>query len=283
MQNFEGKVAVITGAASGIGLALAEAAAAAKMKVALADVERQALAAAEERLRASGAEVLAAVTDVSDAASVESLRDRVIGEWGAVHLLCNNAGVAVSGFTWEITTDDWTWILGVNLWGVIHGIRAFVPGMLAAGEPAHVVNTASMAGLVAGGGMSPYNATKHAVVAISESMHHELTLSASPVHVSVLCPGWVSTRIMDSERNRPAALAHTVDRSAHPEFAAIETMARQALAAGMPPAEIAKRVFAAVRDERFWILTHEDFKPAVRIRFEAAIEGRNPELRLPGR
>lgn len=281
MKDLKGKVAVVTGGASGIGFALAERAARDGMRVVIADIESGSLAAAEEKLRAAGAEVLAVVTDVSRREGVEALRDRALARFGGVHLLCNNAGVATGGMTWELTHEDWSWILGVNLWGVIHGIRAFVPAMIASGEECHVVNTASMAGLLAGPGMAPYNATKHAVVAISESMYHELNMTGARVRVSVLCPGWVNTRIFESERNRPAELAATGSLRGRPAFAAAEEMGRQLLAAGLPPAEVADQVFHAVGEERFWILTHDNFKPLVTERFAATVEGRNPELRAP--
>ena len=279
MQDLKGKVAVVTGGASGIGFGLAERAAREGMRVAIADIEAGTLHQAEEKLRALGAEVLAVVTDVARPESVEALRDRVVTTFGGVHLLCNNAGVSVGGMTWEITEDDWTWILGVNLWGVIHGIRTFVPHMIAGGEEGHVVNTASMAGLIVGPGMSAYNATKHAVVAISETMHHELNLTGARVRCSVLCPGWVNTRIAESERNRPADLKETATPLGRPEFQAAQDMVKQLLASGMSPAGVAEHVFAAVREERFWVLTHESFKQLVTQRFEHTVRGDNPELR----
>jgi NAD(P)-dependent dehydrogenase (short-subunit alcohol dehydrogenase family) len=279
MKDFEGKVAVITGAASGIGLGFAERAAREKMRVVLADIEPGALAEAEKNLRSRGAEVLAVVTDVARLESVEALRDATLKAFGGVHLLCNNAGVSVSGMTWEVTQDDWTWILGVNLWGVIHGIRAFVPGMIASGEEGHVVNTASMAGLIAGPGMSAYNATKHAVVGISESMYLEQVMTGTRIRTSVLCPGWVNTRIIDSDRNRPAALPAAAGQ--RPEAVAMMDAVRQLLVSGMSTEEVADRVFDAVRQERFWILTHDDFKPLVTARFAGTVAGENPTPRSP--
>lgn len=278
MKKFEGKVAVITGGASGIGFGLAERAARDGMRVVLADIEQGALEEAATKLRESGAEVLAVVTDVAKLEQVEALRDQTLAKFGGVHLLCNNAGVSVGGLTWEITQDDWTWILGVNLWGVIHGIRVFVPGMVAAGEEGHVVNTASMAGLISGPMMSAYNATKHAVVGISESLHHEFGLVAPHLHCSVLCPGWVNTRIADSERNRPSDLPDAFDVKSTPNFANADSMLRQLLRSGMSPAGVADHVFQAVADERFWILTHESFKPMVTSRFDGAVRGTNPVM-----
>ena len=277
MQDVKGKVAVITGAASGIGLAMAQRAAQDGMRVVLADIEEAPLAAAAQQLRDTGAEALAVVTDVSSLASVEDLRTETLAVYGAAHLLCNNAGVAVGRLLWETTNEDWTWVLGVNLWGVIHGIRTFLPGMLASGAEGHVVNVASMAGLLTAPGMSVYNAAKHAIVGLSETLYHELQLTGARVGVSVLCPGWVNTRIMDAERNRPAGLRHTA--TIQPAFAGpVEEVARQALAHGMAPSAVADAVFGAVRDNRFWILTHPDMAAMVERRFRNALQGRNPDM-----
>jgi NAD(P)-dependent dehydrogenase (short-subunit alcohol dehydrogenase family) len=281
MQNFQGKVAVVTGAASGIGFGLAQRATAEGMRVVLADIERTALAAAESELRAGGAEVLGVVTDVANPVSVQALLERTRAQFGTVHLLCNNAGVVVGGPTWELTLDDWNWVLGVNLWGVIHGIRTFVPELLAHGEEAHVVNTASMAGLLAGPYTAAYTAAKHAVVGISESLHNELGLIGDRVGVSVLCPGWVNTRIADAGRNRPAHLSGTVDQAARPERAAMEAMGRAALAAGMAPAAVADIVFRAIRERRFWIFTDQDMCALAKVRFDGAFAGRNPARSAP--
>ena len=206
MRELRGKVAVVTGAASGIGRAMAERFAREGMKVVLADVQEKPLAEAREASAAAGAEVIAVPTDVSKWEQVEALARRAVEAFGAAHVLCNNAGVAVGGVAWETPVADWEWILGVNQWGVVHGIRAFVPRMIAQGE-GHVVNTASMAGLVSAPGMSAYCATKHAVVTISECLHHDfaITGNAGTMHVSVLCPGWVKTNIAESVRNRPGA------------------------------------------------------------------------------
>src|SRR5579871_852581 len=239
MREFRDRVAVVTGAASGIGRALAERFAAAGMKVVLADVERQALAAAERALASGGARVLAVPTDVSKASDVEALAQRTLEAFGAVHVVCNNAGVSVGGLAWEVTLADWEWILGVNLWGVIHGIRTFVPILLRQGEEGHVVNTASMAGLVSGPGIAPYNATKHTVVTLSEALHHELGMaSGGKVKVSVLCPGWVNTRILDADRNRPATLGDATP--IRPEIAAVREQVRQLLESGLAPAAVAR-------------------------------------------
>src|SRR5215216_2897924 len=203
MRSFTGNVAVVTGAGSGIGQALAERFAAEGMKLVLADVEAEPLARVEREMRANGAEVLAVRTDVSQAADVEALAERTLDAFGAVHVVCNNAGVALGKTSWDLTVADWEWVLGVNLWGVIHGIRTFVPIMLQQGTEGHVVNTASLAGLLSAPFMSVYDATKFAVVTISESLSLELALQGAQVKVSVLCPGFVNTNIITSERNRP--------------------------------------------------------------------------------
>ncbi len=202
MKDLQGKVAVVTGGASGIGRAVAEAAATAGMQVVLADIEEAALKEADTAMTASGAEVLSVVTDVSVGSSVDELRDKALARFGAVHLVHNNAGVAVGGPLWTVTEADWTWVLGVNLWGVVHGIRAFVPVLLEQGE-GHVVNTASLAGLTSPSMLGPYNVTKHAVVTMSETLYRDLEAVGSRVGVSVLCPGFVQTRIAESDRNRP--------------------------------------------------------------------------------
>src|SRR6478752_489117 len=204
MQDFNGRVAVVTGGASGSGFGLASAFAAQGMKIAIGDIEESALDEAVEKLRAGGAEAIGVRTDVTDGEQVQALADATVGRFGAIHIACNNAGVGAGGLSWEAPLDTWEWVFGANLWGVIHGVRSFVPVMMKQPE-AHVVNTASIAGLVAGPFMGPYNASKHAVVALSETLHHELALMAPHVKVSVLCPGWVQTRIGDSERNRPSA------------------------------------------------------------------------------
>jgi len=202
MQDFQGRVAVVTGGASGIGRALADRFAAEGMKVVIGDVEKDALDAAVQELEAGGAEVIGLPTDVTDAAQVQALADAAVERFGAIHIACNNAGVGGGGITWDMPLETWEWVLGVNLWGVIHGVKSFVP-VLMQQESAHLVNTGSVAGLVAAPFMGPYNASKHAVVAISETLHHELAMSAPQVKVSVLCPGWVNTRIHESARNRP--------------------------------------------------------------------------------
>jgi NAD(P)-dependent dehydrogenase (short-subunit alcohol dehydrogenase family) len=282
MKDFPGRVAVVTGAASGIGRALATRFAAEGMKVVLADVEAAPLAEVEGELRSRGAAVLGVRTDVSRGGDVEALARRTLDAFGAVHVLCNNAGVAAGGLVWERPVTDWEWVLGVNLWGVIHGIRVFVPIMLAQDADAHIVNTASMAGLVSGPLNAIYNVSKHGVVTLSESLHHELTMVGARIRVSVLCPGWISTRIADSERNRPAHLrAEAPARPPTPQEQLLEQVARQLLASGLPPARVAELVFTAIRDERFYVLTHPEWKQMIRHRMEDILEERTPTLSPP--
>jgi NAD(P)-dependent dehydrogenase (short-subunit alcohol dehydrogenase family) len=276
MKSFDGRVAVVTGGASGIGLALARRFASEGMKIVIGDVEAPALDAAVNDLKASGAEVEGIVTDVSDAAQVQALADAAVERFGAIHIACNNAGVGSGGLSWEMPLSTWEWVLGVNLWGVIHGVRSFTPIVMQQ-EEGHIVNTASMAGLIAAPFMGAYNASKHAVVAISETLHHEMAMSAPQVHVSVLCPGWVNTKIYDAERNRPERLQTEGTNMSG-------DLLRGLLADGMAPADVAEKVFAAVRDEQFWILTHDDvhdqWRDAVLRRNKSLEERANPQFQL---
>lgn len=274
MRDLAGKVAVVTGSASGIGLAVARQLGADGMRVMLADVEEPALAAAAGALASEGIDVAATVTDVSDADSVQSLASATLDRFGTVHVICNNAGVAGGGASWQLPMSTWNWIMGVNFFGVVHGIRAFLPHLIAQGE-GHVVNTASVAGLVSGPWLGPYSASKHAVVAVSESLHHELATIGSPVGVSVLCPGFVRTRIADADRNRPAR--YSADVQEQPGQQEIMDAARAATAAGTDPAAIATAVRDAIVAGRFWILTHADFGERIIARFSGAVAGRNPE------
>jgi len=255
---------VITGGASGIGLAMAERFAGEGMHLVLADVEESALAAAEERLRSSGAEVLGVVTDVADAAAVETLAETAYERFGAVHVLCNNAGVVTTGPSWEQSLDDWQWVLGVDLWGVIHGVRAFVPRMIDGGEPGHIVNTASIAGLLPFPNIAPYDVAKTGVVALSESLHGELGAAGVPIGVSVLCPGVVPTRISESGRNRPGATA-----AAPLDIPTQRTPPPTALSAS----QIADQVHDAIIGGRFWVVTHDGYREWITRRADAILGG----------
>jgi NAD(P)-dependent dehydrogenase (short-subunit alcohol dehydrogenase family) len=278
MREFRGKVAVVTGAASGIGLAMARRFASEGMRVVLADVEPEPLAAAERGLREAGAEVVAVRTNVAQGPEVEALARRALDAFGGVHVLCNNAGVVAAGPVWERSVADWEWVLGVNLWGVIHGVRVFVPIMLAQDAEGHIVNTASMAGLVSSPYNAIYNVTKFGVVTLSESLHHELALLGARVKVSVLCPGWINTRILEAERNRPDALRVGEPRPPTPVEEAMSETVRQLLSQGLPPERVAQLVFEAIRDERFYVLTHPEWKGLIRSRLEDILEDRPPTL-----
>ena len=281
MRELAGKVAVVTGAASGIGRALSERFARAGMKVVLADVEPAPLATAARALADAGAETLGVPTDVSRADDVDALARRTLERFGAVHVVCNNAGVALAGPIWEHSLEDWRWLLGVNLWGVVHGVRTFVPLMLEAKTPGHIVNTASVAGLTSAPGLGAYNVSKHAVVTLSETLVQELRLVGARVGVSVLCPGFVQTRIADSERNRPEALADGADRPRPEQF---EQMIRAAVAGGIPPAAVAEQVLDAIRHERLYVLPHPEIThERVRARMEGILRNETPQpsLALP--
>ena len=277
MKDLDGRVAVITGGASGIGLGMARRLAKEGMKIVLADIEPRALGSAVQSLGGEGAGVIGVETDVSKPDSVQALATRTLDAFGKVHIVCNNAGVAVAGATWEHSLEDWKWVLGVNLWGVVHGIRTFVPIMIEQGEGGHVVNTASMAGLLSGPFMGVYGVTKHAVVMMTEALHHELAVRGEKVRASVLCPAWVATKITDSERNRPDDLpAAQEELSAQEQM--MQEMARSAIENGLSPDVVAERVLEAIRDDKFWILTHPEWKDAVKARMTAILEEKNPEL-----
>lgn len=280
MKELRGKVAVVTGGASGIGRAMAERFAAEGMSVVLADVEQDALSRAEHEMRDAGASVASLRTDVSRADDIDALARFTIDTFGAVHVLCNNAGIGIGGtMAWQQTVKDWEWVLGVNVWGVIHGIRAFVPLMLEQGDECHIVNTASGAGLHPRPGLAMYSTTKHAVVALSESMYHELAMSGAKIGVSVLCPAVVNTRIGESERNRPDTFRNEdADPAATEQMQNMEKAFRALLATGLPPAEVAAAVVEAVRDGRFYIITHEITKERVRVRMDDMLAGRNPTM-----
>ncbi|MEI6358416.1 MAG: SDR family NAD(P)-dependent oxidoreductase [Verrucomicrobiota bacterium] len=275
MKELKGKVAVVTGGAGGLGRAMAMHFAREGMHVALADIDQASLDVTAAELRALGVQAIGIRTDVSKAAEVDALAARVVAELGGVHVVCNNAGISPLGAAWENTLADWEWMLGVNLWGVIHGVRAFTPLLLAQDE-GHIVNTASVAGLINPPGSAMYNVTKHAVVALTETLFHDLAGRKSKVGCSVLCPAYVPTGIADSERSRPAALANPgATKSA--EQQAREDMLKKAVRSGRLSADdIGAAVLAAVKEERFYILTHPRIKGAIQARMEDILEGRSP-------
>jgi NAD(P)-dependent dehydrogenase (short-subunit alcohol dehydrogenase family) len=280
VKQLRDRVAVVTGAASGIGRALAGRFAAEGMKLSLADVDAPGLEKAAAELEAQGASVLAVPTDVAQAEAVDALARRTREAFGAVHVVCNNAGVGGTGaLTWERSLEDWRWALGVNLWSVIHGIRSFVPILLEQGGEGHIVNTASIAGMLSGPGTSDYCVTKHAVVTLSESLHHELALTGAKLKVSVLCPGWVDTRILESARRRAPADAAPASSSLPGGEALFEHVSKL-LREGLKPAQVADAVVRAIHEERFYIFTHPEFMERVRTRMDDILGARNPGLTL---
>lgn len=258
MRELRGRVAVVTGAASGIGFAMSRRFAAEGMRLVLADVEEAALAKAARALESEGAELLARPTDVSSAAQVEALAGFAFERFGAAHVIANNAGVVCAGPAHELAQQDWDWVLRVNLWGVIHGVRAFAPRLMEQGE-GHLLATASIAGLAAVPGLGAYNVSKFGVVALMETLHHELAEAGSQVGVSVLCPGNVLTRITEADRNRPDAL-RPPGGPTHAELTFRSEAGRALAEEGMPPDAVAELVVDAIRQRRFWILTHPEWK-----------------------
>src|SRR5713226_2372424 len=269
MTELKGKVAAVTGAASGLGRAMALAFADEGMDLALADVDQKGLQEVLQAVKAKGVDGFTMQVDVSKQAEIDAFAARA----GKIYLVCNNAGVSPLGAAWENSLADWQWILGVNLWGVIHGVRAFVPRLIEQNE-GHVVNTASVAGLISPPGSGAYNVTKHAVVALSETLHHDLRSRGSAVGVSVLCPAYVPTGIADSERNRPAGLEPTAKSK---ETLARAQMLKKAVASGRLSADdVARAVVQAVKEERFYILTHPRIKGAIAARMEDILQEHTP-------
>lgn len=278
MHTLRDRVVVVTGAGSGIGRALALGYAAEGSKLVLADIENGALAESERLVSEAGAEVLGVRTDVSDSDSVERLANAAIDRFGAVHVLCNNAGVGGGGLIKDQQLVDWRWVLDVNLWGVIHGVHHFLP-LLRSVDEAHIMSTASVAGLIAVPGLGPYNASKFAVVAVMETLHHEMARDEeSNVGVSVLCPGVVNTNIAKSQRNRPEHLQR--QRAASPRADARRRNANiaAALEAGMDPSDVAAAVIGAMKERRFWVLSHPEHLPEIEHRNQALHSRTNPTL-----
>ncbi len=273
MQLQQGQVAVITGGASGIGLGMAQHFAQRGLRLVLADIEQGALDRAVADLTAAGADVIGIRTDVSKVDQVEALAAAAFDRFGAVNVLCSNAGVVKRGVAWEQSLEDWEWVVGVDLWSVIYGARAFIPRMLASGEPAHLVNTASTAGLAAFPMIGSYNVSKAGVVALSETLWHDLRTRGAAIGVSVLCPGLVATRIGESDRNRPGATPS--------EPAAAPISMRNPGAVAMLPSEVAQQVADAIESDQFWIITHPVYDEFVRQRAAGILNRRDVIEPLP--
>lgn len=278
MQDFAGKVAVITGAASGIGRALADRAARDKMRLVLADIEEGPLQQVAQTLEAKGASVLTVVANVSKAPDVANLAQQALQKFGGAHLLFNNAGVSRETWVWKNSLADWEWILGVNLWGVIHGIHTFVPLMLEQNTDCHIVNTSSFSGFLAFPGSGIYKASKHAVVSLSETLALELEQIGSKIGVSVLCPGGVNTRIMEADRNRPPVSSRKVTEDPGPDDseAGQKFWTRVFTTDAVLPIQVANLAFQAIREKRFYIFTHRQYHAAIQRRLEVIMEGGGP-------
>ena len=279
IDDFKGKTAVLTGAGSGFGLECARIGARLGMNLVLVDVQQDALDAAAAEMQAAGCQVLARKVDVSNAAQMEQLAADVQQRFGAPHLVFNNAGVGAGGLVWENSVRDWEWVLGVNLWGVVHGVRLFTPMMLAAANAdaawrGHIVNTASMAGLLDAPNMGIYNVSKHAVVSLSETLYQDLSLVTDQVSASVLCPYFVPTGISQSHRNRPGdAAAHKPTKSQ----LIGQAMSDKAVGSGkVTAAEVAQKVFDAAAQGQFYIYSHPKALASVQTRMEDVLQGRNP-------
>ena len=279
MKLFKNKVAVITGAASGIGKGIAEQCAWLDMKLVLADIDAPALTALEVVLKERDIEVEAVVTDVSIEADVKNLLKRTVERFGRADLLFNNAGVAAGGPLWESSPEDCQWVVDVNLMGMMHCIRAFVPVMLDQDSDCHIVNTSSVTGTATYHPSALYHITKHGILAMSEQLYHDLRLKGAKIGVSVLCPGFVDTRIMDAERNRPARYRNTVEAaSSSPHGEKMEAAFREMIASGMSPDKVAEITLDAVKNDRFYIFTHPDLMYLARERMNALMEMKNPIL-----
>lgn len=279
MKELNNKIAVVTGAASGIGRAIVERCVREGMKVVLSDIEEEALLRAEKELKANGADVLTVVTDVSKEEDMRILAEKTIESYGAIHLLFNNAGVdaGTGSLLWENARADWQWVVNVNVWGLLNAIEVFVPIMLKQKTEGYIVNTASITGLLSGPGNGIYSASKHAVICLSETLYQELRLVGSNIGVSAVCPGFVRTRIMDAERNRPAELFNSHgNETLAPGRKAIVEMARNAVLNGILPEEVANQAFEGIKKGQLYIITEPKFKPAIKQQMENVINESNP-------
>ncbi|MEP7136337.1 MAG: SDR family NAD(P)-dependent oxidoreductase [Chloroflexota bacterium] len=277
MKEFKDKVAVITGAANGIGFGIAEHCAQMGMKVVLAGINAENLSNAQQKLKSTGAALLTVRTDVSKREDVEALAQKTIDTFGSIHLLVNNAGVAAGSSAWESTWEEWEWVMNVNLWGVINGVKIFTPLMLAQDSEAHIVNVASVAGLLPDHPCAPYQVTKHAVVSLTENLYHSLAEQNSKIKVSVVCPGWVKTEILKSERNRPIELKNKPGSVADKRKRVESYREMQdALENGMSVQELTEYVFRVIEHEQLYVLSHAEVMPYIKERMDNILQQKNP-------
>jgi len=282
MKDVNGKVAVITGAASGIGRGMAESFADAGIQLVLSDVRRDALEQTTQELRAAGAKVIGVPADVSKAEDVQALAQAALDHYGSVHILCNNAGVGAGAkSTWDATLNDWNWLLGVNLMGVVHGVHFFMPILLRQEAGGHIVNTASLAGLTSGGGAALYSTSKFGVVALSEHVYLELKQMSAKVSISVLCPGFVSTDIQAHSERLQAEFSTASERPQGPFAEAFRDWFAEQVKAGLAPRQVGDQVLAAIQADRFYVLTHPEFTSRIERRNQRIVSGKNPELEPP--
>lgn len=281
MKSFKEKVAVITGAASGIGRAIAAHCAQEGMKVVLADIDEEALAYVEKELLSAGVNVLALTIDVANEEDIHHLARTTTENFGSIDILFNNAGVETDSLLWNTSLEEWEWVLNVNLWGVIHSIRVFVPMMIEQNTDCYVINTASRVGLESGPGFGSYRITKHAIVSLSETLYHELKMVNSKIQVSVLCPGYVDTQLYHSVRNAPELLGLMKRKELSPYEKVMKRMNKNAMLKGMSPCEVAKKTFEDIRKGKFYILPDSTCKIAVQQRMEDIIYEKNPSFQLP--
>ncbi|ADL50229.1 SDR family NAD(P)-dependent oxidoreductase [Clostridium cellulovorans] len=279
MKVFKDKVAIITGAASGIGSAIAERCAYEGMKVVLADIDEGALRNTEKVIKSIGVETLSVRCDVSKENDIRVLAEKTLEAFGEVCLLFNNAGVATGTLLWENTTADWQWVLGVNLWGLINSTKTFVPIMLKQNKECHIVNVASIAGFTACPGNGIYSVSKHAIVNFSETLYYEMKLANAPIDVSVVCPGFVNTQLMNSERNRPSDLMNSLDSTSYgPQKQMFEKIFHDGVLSGISPEQVVEEIFQAIPNKKFYILTHKESKDLIRKRMEDILNENNPTI-----
>ncbi len=283
MTDFNGKVAVVTGAASGIGKGLVESFLKEGMKVVLSDIDEKSLMEVAGIYKKSGADLLAVTADVSQIGDFEILAEKTMEKYNNVHILCNNAGIGFgNGLTWENSIDDWNWVLGVNLMGAVHGIKTFVPIMENRGIESHIINTSSTAGVFCGSGSSPYAVSKHAVLALSECLYNDLIQRESKISVSVLCPGFVKSNILDPLRSRPDRFESFKAVELPPQLEMIGKAFKYAVDTGMEPDVIGEKVLKGIINKQFYIFTHENTKEQIKNRMDNMLFDKNPQAELPG-